>query len=387
VACQAVTQVTEFAVLDTGSTNLWMASDLCVSGPCTKPGRVRFDHRQSTSFLEPEVPHVLNIEFGTGKLSGPQGIDDFHVGPFTVYKQTFGMIQHQDGQVFEEVPFDGILGLAFPAMSANGVTPFFDNVIQQKVLKKNEFAFYFSLDNPSANAIFWGGVDKTFHNGPIEYFKVSDPYYWALDLLSFQIGGHEMLGVGESKHDEGFIFMQTGANSTAQTATKKVPKAIVDTGTTFFTAESNIFQDVLRRLPASSCSKLTKETHPDILYRLVNTAGEHRDFILNHNQYMTASSDDENSWCTPAFMQINIPTAHGPGVVLGEVFLRQFFSVYDRGNGRPEDARVGFAVSSHGKPQDQRLKQLTKDQLSFEAAHSTQKMQQRKVYHKKAEPQ
>ncbi len=31
-----------------------------------------------------------------GKISGPQGVDDFHVGPFTVFKQTFGMIEVQE---------------------------------------------------------------------------------------------------------------------------------------------------------------------------------------------------------------------------------------------------------------------------------------------------
>ena len=31
-------------------------------------------------------------------------------------------------KVFEEIPFEGILGLAFPSMSARHVTPFFDNV-------------------------------------------------------------------------------------------------------------------------------------------------------------------------------------------------------------------------------------------------------------------
>merc|ERR1712048_1413672 len=110
------------------------------------------------------------------------------------------MIKREEGEVFQEVPFEGILGLAFPSMSANGVRPFFDTVIAQKGLEHNEFAVYFSKDNPSANAIFWGGVDNRFFSGDIEYFPVTDPYYWALDMHAFKIGEECLLGPGcESK--------------------------------------------------------------------------------------------------------------------------------------------------------------------------------------------
>ncbi|CAK0898266.1 unnamed protein product, partial [Prorocentrum cordatum] len=138
----------------------------------------------------------LHIEFGTGRIDGPQAVEDFHVGPFTVYNQTFGMIQVQDGKVFEEVPFEGILGLGFPSMSANGVTPFFDNVVKQKTLSKSEFSFYFSRESKAGNAVFWGGVDPAFYSEPIEYFHVDDPYYWSVPLLSFKIGNQTMLGEG-----------------------------------------------------------------------------------------------------------------------------------------------------------------------------------------------
>ena len=63
------------------------------------------------------------------------------------------MIEKQSGQVFNDVPFEGILGLGFPSMSANHATPFFDTVIQEKSLQHNEFAFYFSKDIRAGNAV------------------------------------------------------------------------------------------------------------------------------------------------------------------------------------------------------------------------------------------
>ena len=40
---------------------------------------------------------------------------------YVVKNQTFALIEEEVGQVFEEIPFEGILGLAFPSMSAHGV--------------------------------------------------------------------------------------------------------------------------------------------------------------------------------------------------------------------------------------------------------------------------
>eukprot|EP00405_Crypthecodinium_cohnii_P017967 CAMPEP_0206444612 /NCGR_PEP_ID=MMETSP0324_2-20121206/15012_1 /ASSEMBLY_ACC=CAM_ASM_000836 /TAXON_ID=2866 /ORGANISM="Crypthecodinium cohnii, Strain Seligo" /LENGTH=718 /DNA_ID=CAMNT_0053912661 /DNA_START=135 /DNA_END=2291 /DNA_ORIENTATION=- len=364
--CHIVNQAKIWVVFDTGSTNLWVSSDLCQSGPCSRLGRARYDHLQSSTFADPAHGVYLNIEFGTGKISGPQGVDDFHVGPFTVYKQTFGMIEVQEGKVFDEVPFEGILGLAFPKMSANGARALFDNIIEQKALENNEFAFYFSLDNPSANAILWGGVDKNFYDGPIEYFHVDDPYYWSTNLKSFSIGDKEYLGDGSS----GLLQVEDYEPPVRQ------PKAIVDTGTTFFTAEGDLFDKVMDRLPAALCRDVTETSHPPITFRLQRVDGEPRDFTLTHDQYMTQQGD--GSWsdtCSPAFMRINIPKQHGPAMVLGEVFLRHFFAVFDRGTkSHPEDvanARLGFAKAKHGLAVNQHLRALTPNQPSFQISKGT----------------
>merc|ERR550537_1999763 len=126
-----------------------MASTLCKRGPCTQPGRARYNPKQSSTYKEPDDPRNLDIKFGTAELSGPQGVDDFRIGPFVVKQQTFALIQEEHGTTFRDLPLEGIVGLGFPSMSANKVTPFFDNVINQKVLSKNMFAFYLTDDDSS----------------------------------------------------------------------------------------------------------------------------------------------------------------------------------------------------------------------------------------------
>jgi hypothetical protein len=354
MACQIKDQSKLWVVFDTGSTNLWISSDLCKDGPCRMEGRHIFNHSASATFSYPESMLQLTVQFGTGKIMGPQARDDFHIGPFPVYNQTFAMIETEDGNVFRDVAFEGIVGLAFPEMSANGVMPFFDSVIKQNALKgRNEFAFYFSKDKPTDNAIFWGGVDPTFYNGKLEYFPVVDPYYWSLKLMSFKIGNKQLLGA-EDRYQ---------GNGTRKARKWNGPVAIVDTGTTYFTAESSKFQEVMEMIPPSRCGDITPESHPPMTITLESSSGQARDFTLSNKQYMTSKGDGTR--CSPAFMKIDLPTEHGPGMVLGEVFLRTFFAVFDRGTGDEQAGKIAFAESSDKDATFTRLHQLTAGQEAY----------------------
>jgi len=353
-SCTMSDQSKVWVVFDTGSTNIWIASDLCKDGPCRLPGRHMFNHEASATFKYPQSMLQLTVQFGTGKITGPQAVDDFHIGPFTVYNQTFAMIETETGSVFRDVPFEGIVGMAFDKMSANKATPFFSSMIQQKALTHNEFAFYFSKDKPSANAILWGGVDKKFYEGDLQYFPVVDPYYWSLKLLNFKIGDHVMLNGSDTYEGQ--------ANPTRKW---NGPVAVVDTGTTFFTAEGSKFGEVMSKLPPANCNDVTESTHPPITISLENMLGQPGDFVLTNKEYMSQSGTGASAHCSPAFMQIDLPEAHGPGMVLGEIFLRHFFAVFDRDSGKDFDAKVAFGRSSDSQEALSRLHELTFDQPVF----------------------
>ena len=55
--------------------------------------------------------------------------------------------------------------------------------------------------------------------------------------------------------------------------------------------------------------------------------GQPRDFVVSNKQYMSKSGSGAGARCSPAFMEINLPADHGPGMVLGEIFLREHFAV------------------------------------------------------------
>jgi len=53
--------------------------------PAKKNTPNSYSNKNSETYKEPTGGvQYLDIEFGTGELKGPQGVDDFHIGPFTV---------------------------------------------------------------------------------------------------------------------------------------------------------------------------------------------------------------------------------------------------------------------------------------------------------------
>jgi len=350
-----------WVVFDTGSTNIWISSDLCTQGPCTRPGRVRYNHEESLTYHEPENLLQLQVEFGTGKLEGPQGVDHLSLGNFRVFNQTFALIQGETGSVWNDVPLEGIMGLAFPSMSANSVTPFLDNVIHQQGLQNNEFAFYFSQNSNAANAVFWGGVDNHFFKDQIRRFKVIEPYYWALKLVGFKIGNKVLIppGTNSPSTESSFLDRKSEASNTKRST---VHKAILDSGTTFFTADDDHFDTVMQLLPRTPCASVSSTSHPDIVFTLEDTEGKPVPLTFTNRMYL----NDFMGECRPAFMNINIPSEHGPGMVLGEVFMRYYYTVFERGpDGSDGEATVGLAESKQLPETIEELRKLTSTQPLF----------------------
>merc|ERR1719316_1143608 len=127
-------------------------------------------------------------------------------------------------------------------------------------------------------------------------------------------------------------------------------------------------------LTTSPCDTVTDKTHPPLTYQLVDAEGIIQDFVIPSEEYMV--SDEGGHFCEPAFMKIDIPKKYGPGMLLGEVFMRNYFTVFDRGDSDVSKARVGFARSKKGPEVTDSLLKLTGGLHSFKAGHKEMPLMQ-----------
>jgi len=309
-------------IFDTGSSNLWITSTECSSEACL--AHHRFEHTNSSTFKS--IGMDMDVKFGTGSIDGYLAQDTFHLGPIAVHKQTFGEITNEIGQVFLAGKFDGILGLSYPALSAAGYTPVFDNVISQKLMDRNVISFYY--DDVDSGVVL-GEPSTNLYIPPMVYVEVSKKFYWEVVLKDIKVGDVSMSTI------PGFQLCP-GAN----TATCKI---VVDTGTSLLTGPSAPIHKIMSTIgKGNECSR--NKDMPDIVYVLQDTKGEYSFRIEPKFWFL---KNEQSTDCKPGFMPLDVPTPRGPLWILGDVFIRKFFTAFDR----DRDA-IGFAVARHSTPQN-----------------------------------
>ncbi|KAG6039436.1 Vacuolar protease A [Claviceps citrina] len=285
-------------VLDTGSSNLWVPSKSCSSIACYL--HATYDSSSSSTYKHNGSD--FEIRYGSGSLSGIVSNDVVTIGDLKIAKQDFAEATEEPGLAFAFGRFDGILGLGFDSISVNQIVPPFYQMINQKLLDKPVFAFYLGSEEEGSVATF-GGIDKSHYKGKIEYIPLRRRAYWEVDIDSIAFG------------DEVAELENTGA--------------ILDTGTSLNVLPSSLAELLNKEIGAKKswngqyiieCDKI--KSLPDIT------------FNLGGSNYSLPASDyilELQGSCVSTFQGMDIPEPSGPLVILGDAFLRRYYSVYDLG--------------------------------------------------------
>lgn len=78
-------------------------------------------------------------------------------------QMTFGESTSLSGASFLASKFDGILGMAFPAISVNGVTPYFQRLVDEKLVDDASFSFFLtSTPGSTGSKLVLGGVNNAY---------------------------------------------------------------------------------------------------------------------------------------------------------------------------------------------------------------------------------
>ncbi|KAI8868094.1 aspartic endopeptidase Pep2, partial [Ramicandelaber brevisporus] len=210
--------------------------------------------------------------------------------------------------------FDGIFGLGYDNISVNKIVPPFYHMKNRQLLDKNLFSFYITDTNSGKEGeLVFGGIDETRYKGELTYVPLKRKGYWEVALEGIKLG------------DEDVEFDNMGA--------------AIDTGTSLIAAPSDIAELINAQLGATKdplsgqytvdCSKIG--SLPDLSFKF---GGKY--YTLTGKDYIL----QVQSSCISSIMAMDIPAPAGPLWIVGDAFLRKFYTVYDL-----DKNAVGFATA------------------------------------------
>ena len=87
------------------------------------------------------------------------------------------------------VPFDGILGLSITTQNPHNTIPFFENIINKKILTHNIFSIFLSDDEDNSNIQF-GKIEKNHMLSNFTFTDVVSKNYWEIDIEDIKVGNY-----------------------------------------------------------------------------------------------------------------------------------------------------------------------------------------------------
>eukprot|EP00708_Paratrimastix_pyriformis_P003522 GAFH01002304.1.p1 GENE.GAFH01002304.1~~GAFH01002304.1.p1 ORF type:complete len:274 (+),score=103.08 GAFH01002304.1:317-1138(+) len=268
----------------------------------------RYSHSKSTSYHKNGTD--FNILYGSGGVSGYLSDDTVTLGGMPIKGQQFGEVTKESGMSFLSGKFDGICGMAFPRISVDGVLPVFDSMFQQHLVDNFAFSFFMTADG---GAMVLGGEDPKYRSTDFTYVPLISDTYWAIAMDNIKVGGQAM------------NFCPNGRC-----------KAIVDTGTSLIAGPSDLIAKLLEKVVVDPECK----TLPDLPTITFTIGGV--DYTFSPDEYVLKLTSFGITECVAGFTPLDVPAPAGPLWILGDVFLRKFYTIFDRAGDR-----VGFALAAH----------------------------------------
>jgi len=311
-----------FAVVyDTGSGILWVPGAGCHLTACTTHEQLK-TNKDIT--LETEK---VDIKYGTGHMSGQRAVGDVAVGGVTVKNQDFLVSTAEYGAVFDSGRFDGVFGLGKSKLaqilrtdddSEDRAMPFYINAIKQNLLQKPIFSFYIS-PGTKPGAVVIGGTNAKLYKGPIKYHEGQSHTYWMMNVESIAAGTDPADEVDTSGAEDGL-------------------QGIADTGTSLLVIPEKFIGKILHKFQVKDdCSNMDELS--DLRIKMKDVTGELITYTLTPQEYILKYGSSCKTGI--ALMTLKLPGKH-PAMIMGDTFLRSYYSVYNHENGQ-----IGFADANH----------------------------------------
>lgn len=282
-------------IFDTGSDTLWvLSSDSSKKKISSHPA---LDLSTSKSWTP--VEGTMNIEYGTGTVWGKFVEDNITIANLPLNNIVFGAASpYSDFPVISDI--SGIAGLPFQT-SEDSSTGLIEALYEQGLIPEESFSMYLSKKAGHMGELVLGGIDPAHAASEFKYYPLLDSILWSIKADSFTFEKDSSL--------------------------KQDITAIIDSGSSLILGSPDLINGLLNKLHDYNCDD-------DDLPTLHLRIGEDV-FEIPPSLYVI-----QNSYfgCYYGLKSVNFPASMGKAVILGDVFMRAYYTHFDQGN-----ERIGFA--------------------------------------------
>ncbi len=289
-------------VVDTGSANLILLGDSSLCDNCAEEvGRSLYSPSKSSTAQLSDTS--LTARYGSGSLEARQVLDKVAVGGQPPIDYTFAVMTHQAG-------IQNILGLAYKAVAmpeGTPLTPYFDELVQQTGIA-NEFSLMLCTEGSSKIKFGAAGVQVS------QYLDLVEEKWYVVSLSKMQIKGGKRLG-------------------------KFSASAIVDSGTTDLLVPASMHGKILRSL-----APIAEKNGIDLSHQLIRTSADVIEqfpvlqIVAQNTDGQKITLDISPGTYFRAVGTVGYTLAIGVmntgQVLLGKVFMENYYVVFDRANKR-----------------------------------------------------
>jgi len=268
--------------------------------------------------------HYFEIHYGSGQMDGTVDKDVVCFGygneaDFCTNKeQGFACALHEPALAFIFAQFDGILGMAWDAISVNGIAQPMTQIFDHPACEEKLFAFWLNRnggDSKTGGEMTLCGTDPAHYVGEIFWIPLIAADYWRVGLNALKVGGREVI-----THSH----------------------AVLDTGSSVLVGP--IVQVRLVQQEIGAVELLPGEYF--VLCSLVSMLPDIHivlngmDYKLRPEEYIIKISQDGVDMCIVGIIGLEFPAGMDPFWILGDSFIGQYYSVFDH-----ENQRIGLATA------------------------------------------
>jgi cathepsin D len=219
------------------------------------------------------------------------------------------------GISFIAAKFDGILGMAWPAISVDGCPLIFDLLYKQGLVSGNSFSFYLTKKaGENGSALVLGGINPNYAAGDWKYYNLRSKNYWLLDMADVVFNGTSY------KPSSGDLL------------------AIIDTGTSVLAGPAKLVDEMTKAFGSGKekqvdCSLIP--TLPILSFKFGSDT-----YNLKGEDYILQVNEGSKTVCIVGLIGLDLPPSFGTAFILGDTFIKTYYTHFDVAGGR-----VGFARS------------------------------------------